>query len=109
MNIFLDDRQEAPKGWVRCFWPEEVITLLKQGVVEKLSLDYNLGDSVKGTGYEVLVWLEDAVYKGEQVCPNVIMIHCANDPEYKKMRQAIASISKLTKKDCYKPCPMACA
>lgn len=108
MNIFLDDRQEAPKGWVHCLGPDEVIALLQGQKVEKLSLDYNLGDVSKGTGYDVLVWLEDAVYKGQSVCPKEIMIHCATEREYKKMRQAIASISKITKKDCYKPCLITC-
>lgn len=50
-----------PLGWVRAYWPEEVITLLKSGQVTELSLDHDLGDDAHGTGYTVLLWLEEQV------------------------------------------------
>lgn len=30
MKLYLDDERQAPKGWIRVFWPDEVITLLKK-------------------------------------------------------------------------------
>ena len=42
MKVFLDDQREAPDGWVRAHWPDEVIALLKKG------LSSNLGDRVSG-------------------------------------------------------------
>ena len=28
MKIFLDDIRNTPDGWVRCYWPDEVLSLL---------------------------------------------------------------------------------
>lgn len=38
-------------------WPDEAIELLKSGEVRKLSLDHDLGDDERGTGYDVLLWI----------------------------------------------------
>ena len=29
MKVFLDDERTTPEGWVRTFWPSEVIMLLQ--------------------------------------------------------------------------------
>jgi hypothetical protein len=44
MKVFLDDGRPTPAGWMRAYWPDEVIALLKTGRVEELSLDHDLGD-----------------------------------------------------------------
>lgn len=50
MKVFLNDERSTPDGWVRTFWPEEVIALLQTGEVTELSLDHDLGDDARGTG-----------------------------------------------------------
>ena len=50
-----------PNGWVRTYWPDEVITLLETGQVTELSLDHDLDDDHRGTGYDVILWIEEAV------------------------------------------------
>jgi hypothetical protein len=50
MKVYLDDERQAPDGWVRVFWPDEVIALLQTGAVRELSLDHDLGDDERGTG-----------------------------------------------------------
>jgi hypothetical protein len=42
----------TPDGWVRAYWPEEVIALLEAGGVTEVSLDHDLGNDAKGTGYD---------------------------------------------------------
>lgn len=59
MKVFLDDERPAPVGWVRVCWHDEVIGLLKAGTVTELSLDHDLGDDTRGTGYSVLEWIEN--------------------------------------------------
>lgn len=54
MKVFLDDERDAPDGWVKTRWPNEVIALLQAGLVEELSLDHDLGDDERGTGYDGL-------------------------------------------------------
>jgi len=61
LKIYLDDERPIPDGWHGCRWPEEVIRLLKAGEVTHLSLDHDLGDDSHGTGYDVVLWIEEQV------------------------------------------------
>ena len=91
LKVYLDDERIAPDGWVQARWPDEVIELLKTGKVAELSLDHDLGDDRRGTGYDVLLWLEEQV-----ICsrfkPPVIRVHTANASARLKMEAAIRSI-----------------
>ncbi len=99
MKVYLDDVRVAPDGWVRTWWPEEVIALLKTGDVTEISLDHDLGDhfdrpaSVKKerTGYDVLLWIERAVIL-EGFKPPVIHIHTANWVAEARMKVARENI-----------------
>ncbi len=33
MNVFLDDERRTPEGWLRAYWPDEAIVLLRSGEV----------------------------------------------------------------------------
>lgn len=52
MKVFLDDERTTPEGWVRVYWPGESIALLQTGQVTDISLDHDLGDDARGTGYD---------------------------------------------------------
>lgn len=93
-EIFLDDRRPTPEGWVRAYWPGEVIAWLKTGEVTHLSLDHDLGDDARGTGYDVLVWLEEAIFDGVVHMPEV-SIHSANAAARQRMIAAVRSIHRL--------------
>ncbi len=94
MRIFLDDERQAPDGWVRAFWPSEVIALLKTDQVQELSLDHDLGDDDRGTGYDVIVWIEEAVALRGFVPPR-IRVHSANASARDKMIAGVAAIERL--------------
>jgi hypothetical protein len=94
MKVWLDDIRPSPKGWVRAFWPDEVIALLQTGKVTQLSLDHDLGDDDCGTGYDVLKWIEQAVAT-EGFRPPSIEVHSANPPAHDRMLAAIKSIRKF--------------
>lgn len=96
MKVFLDDIRQPPSGWVHVYWPDEMINLLKTGFVEEISLDHDLGDDNKGTGYDVLIWIENAVAM-EGFNPPKIKIHSANVSARRKMELAITNINKLSK------------
>ena len=93
MKIYLDDERIAPKGWVQVRWPDEVIALLKTENVTELSLDHDLGDDERGTGYDVLLWLEEQV-----VChlfrPPIIHVHTANPAARVRMEMAVRNIAR---------------
>lgn len=98
MKVYLDDLRTEPDGWVRTYWPDEVIEHLKTGQVEELSLDHDLGDDDRGTGYDVLAWIEEQVFINNFQPPKVIKVHSANSAARIRMEAAIKSIFSRVKK-----------
>ncbi len=96
MKLFLDDRRKTPSGWVRAFTSEEAIEILTTGNVTELSLDYNLGDEMCGTGYDVIIWLEEQVINNNFKLPSKITIHSDNILLKPRMESAIKNIIKLS-------------
>lgn len=96
-RVYLDDERVTPDGWTRTYWPDEVIALLKTGQVRELSLDHDLGDDERGTGYDVVLWIEEAVAL-EGFAPPKISVHSANSSARDKMLSGIRSIEKLANK-----------
>mgnify|MGYP003606239306 CR=1 FL=1 len=72
-------------------WPRVAIELLKTGQVTDLSLDHDLGDDERGTGYDVVLWIEEAVATGVFVPPRII-VHSANAPARAKMEAGLERI-----------------
>lgn len=96
MKVYLDDERNTPPGWVRCYWPHEVINYLKSGKVNELSLDHDLGDDKKGTGYDVLLWIEEQVFLNGFIPPKMT-VHSANASARVKMQAAIKKIHEMRK------------
>ena len=93
MKVFLDDERSAPEGWVRVFWPDEAIALLQTGQVREISLDHDLGDDARGTGYDVIVWIEEAVLLRGFVPPRM-GVHSANPAARTRMLAGIGAIDR---------------
>ncbi len=93
MKVFLDDERATPDGWVRVYWPDEAIALLLAGGVTEVSLDHDLGDDDRGTGYDVLLWLEERVFT-TGMRPPKLLVHSANSSARLKMEAAIRSIER---------------
>lgn len=97
MKVYLDDKRETPEGWVRCYWPQEVIDLLKTGNVTEISLDHDLGDKVsyaERTGYDVLVWIQEQVVCNKFV-PPIMKVHSDNGPAIQSMNLIIKRINTI--------------
>jgi hypothetical protein len=94
MRVYLDDERVTPDGWIRVYWPEEAIALLEAGQVEEISLDHDLGDDEHGTGYDVVLWIEEAVaIRGFK--PPRMFVHSANSSAKEKMLSGIQAIQAL--------------
>jgi hypothetical protein len=94
MKVYLDDERNTPEGWTRVYWPDEAVSLLTSGEVVEISLDHDLGDDERGTGYDVILWIEEAVaLRGFN--PPIIVVHSANSSAREKMEAGIAAISRL--------------
>jgi|SRR5450631_1635999 len=95
MKVYLDDERIAPSGWIQVRWPLEAIKLLQTGEVTELSLDHDLGDDARGTGNDVVIWIEEAVVT-RGFCPPTIRVHSANPSARSKMELGIQSIKRLS-------------
>jgi hypothetical protein len=94
MKLFLDDERTTPTGWIRVYWPSEAIALLASGEVAEISLDHDLGDDIRGTGYDVVTWIEEAVaLRG--FTPPKISVHSANAAARIRMQAGIDAIDLL--------------
>jgi hypothetical protein len=94
MKVYLDDERTTPQGWHRVYWPDETIELLCSGVVSEISLDHDLGDDERGTGYDVVLWIEEAVAtRGFR--PPIIRVHSANSSAREKMERGIDAIMQI--------------
>lgn len=98
MKLFLDDTRRPPTDWILVRWPEEAIEYLKSGKVEIISLDHDLGDDDHGTGYDVILWIEESVVKNNFKPPRIV-IHSANVSARIKMEAGIKNIYKLSNKN----------
>lgn len=99
VNIYLDDERPCPPGWVLAKTAAEAINLLQEygEDVFMVSLDHDLGFPVeeKGTGYEVICWLEERAHAGEYV-PEIIL-HTANPAAMVKMGACYRNILRIKK------------
>jgi len=95
MKVYLDDERTTPEGWTRTFTPKETIDLLKTRQVTELSLDHDLGDDAGiGTGYDVLLWLEEEMYNDITFPTPQITVHSANTSARIKMLHAVTAIMR---------------
>ena len=94
MKVYLDDERQTPDGWTRVYWPDEAIALLQSGQVEEISLDHDLGDDERGTGYDVVLWIEEAVAT-RNFSPPRMTVHSANSSARQKMEMGIATILRI--------------
>lgn len=94
MKVYLDDERQTPEGWTRVYWPDEAIRLIETGAVEVVSLDHDLGDDERGTGYDVVLWIEEAVaLRGFK--PPRILVHSSNASAVEKMQAGVLAIERL--------------
>ena len=98
MKLFLDDMRPAPDGWLLVSSVSEALVWLETETVTHLSLDHDLGNDSGETGYDVLVWIENACYFQESYKPPKILIHSANPVGRKRMNQALKSIKTILRK-----------
>lgn len=94
LKVFLDDERATPEGWVRVYWPNEAMDLLDTGAVAEISLDHDLGNDHRGTGYDVVLWIEEAVALHGFIPPK-ISVHSANSSAREKMEAGIEVINRL--------------
>jgi hypothetical protein len=93
LKLYLDDNRPAPEDWVLAKTADEAIAILRQGGVTEMSLDYDLGDPLFGTGLDVLDWLERALAERRVQRPRLIA-HSGSALGRRRLEAAIALIEE---------------
>ena len=94
MKLYLDDERKAPYGWMRVENADAAIFMLENRDIEEISLDHDLGHPEAGTGYDVLLWIEEQVFINNYNPPK-IYVHTANPSARPKMEAAVRKIQEL--------------
>lgn len=82
--------------WVWARTAPEAIQILAAGGVVEVSLDHDLGEeSEVGTGYDVLVWIEEQVASDDAYQPPILGIHTSNIGARDRMESAVQGIANL--------------
>jgi hypothetical protein len=92
VKVYLDDERVTPEGWTRVFTAQECIALLETGQVTELSLDHDLGPTHAGTGYDVVVWMEEAVFTRGFIPPRRTKVHSQNPVGKQKMKHGLQNV-----------------
>lgn len=98
-KVYLDDERTPPSYFdVHCNTAKEAIKLLSSGIpINLISLDHDLGDNDAGTGYDVLLWIEEQVHNNPYYELPLISIHTANSSARLKMHAAVDNIVRYYK------------
>lgn len=104
MKLYVDDERTEPPGWVRVSNANNAIIILGTGMVEELSLDYDLDmflapwcvDTSHPTGYDVARWLVERAEEGSwDLVPPVLRCHSANPAGRRLIEQAFDRIERM--------------
>lgn len=109
IRIFLDDERdpkdpliqsnfgaEGDETWAKT--AQVAINYLKQGNVEFISLDHDLGPESSGTGMDVARWIEEEAYHGS--LPKLSWsIHSKNPVGRKNMMRALVKADEYWSKN----------
>ena len=94
MKLWLDDvREPLNKSWHWVKTGEEAIELLKQGMVDSISFDHDLGEEGI-SGYDVAKWIEEMAAHGG-MDRLVWRIHSANPVGQKNIQAAMNSAERF--------------
>lgn len=98
MKLYLDDLREPYPGWTLVETAQQAIDVLGTFKVSEVSLDHDLGDDRNGTGYDVLVWIEEKVFTDPDYVPPTIHVHTSNASAREKMMLCVETIDWMMAK-----------
>ena len=84
------------RDWLWARTAPEAIVLLTSTRIDELSLDHDLGDPDQtGTGYEILLWIEERVAADDDYALPIIHIHTSNIGARDRIESALVGISRM--------------
>jgi hypothetical protein len=98
LKFWLDDCIQPPDdSWTWFDSSNSIINTLRHlnKKVYIISLDHDLGnESIYGTGYDVMKWIEEQVYTNSDFILPIIIIHSRNPVGADKMKMSLNKILK---------------
>lgn len=100
-KLYLDDVRKTPIGWLRAYTAAECIAMLEKGDIVELSLDHDLSDDHyvgkfdAGTGYAVVLWLENKVREDPTFKMPTVHLHTMNPVGREHMRKGLERIDQF--------------
>jgi len=97
INLWIDEHRLPPDEYIAwCTNSTNAINFIDKfwGRIEVISFDHDLGEESYGTGYDVLKFIEEKVYRFSWEPRMEFRIHSANPVGRKNMQAAIVSISQ---------------
>jgi hypothetical protein len=94
-KLWLDDERPTPPGWVGVTTAPKAIRELRKQIYEEVSLDHDLGPPEAGTGYDVLLFLEEMAHDHPGFFIPTVRIHTANPVAWIHMHLALRSLEKM--------------
>jgi len=110
IKIWFDGLRQAPEGWIHIRRPELAIAELFKGQVTHVSLDHDMGADSSGTGYDVLLWLEQATLM-PWFRPPVVIVHTRDALARRKMLLSVGRIARIerARRQCHLMADDGCA
>lgn len=95
MKLFVDDYRATPSGWTRAYTAPQAIAVLESGVVDEISLNYDLGCAPgAGTGIDVLRWISGRAVSDPEFPVPKIQVHSEFPPISEKLMREIEEARK---------------
>ena len=99
MRWFRDRDPNELDDWVWTKTAPQAMAVLEAGGVSEVSLDHDLGEAAEvGTGYDVLLWIEERVALDDAYVAPVVHIHTSNIGARERMESAVRGIASLIAK-----------
>lgn len=92
--LYLDDERPCPIDWTLATTAAEAIDVLATGRVVCVSLDHDLGPPEAGTGYDVLLWLEEKMHADPSFAMPTVSLHTANPAARRTMALTLNAIRR---------------
>lgn len=92
-------REDELDHWIWAKTASEGIAALRDGGITEVSLDHDLGsEEIAGSGYDVLLWIEQRTATDDEFVPPIIHVHTSNSGARDRMEGAVKGIAHIVER-----------
>ena len=94
LKLWVDDVRLPPSGWIWAKDYAEAMLYIRSGTISQISLDHDLGEASKKTGYDIACQIEALAQQG-LIPPMIWAVHSANPIGKQRIISALQSAQKF--------------